>query len=133
MEGTLKALNIGAKMLTRRCKAIGDILLATEEAAKILAGNKLTTKMLRLQTKYMGTRKTRITLHGVLMYITNNLFILWAAGVGYPQSRASRALPSVLVTLTWPKFSEIPNIMTCSGRNIFFESSSGVWISCRKA
>lgn len=82
MEGTLKALNIGAKMLTRRCKAIGDILLATEEAAKILAGNKLTTKMLRLQTKYMGTRKTRITLHGVLMYITNNLLAAYFSSYG---------------------------------------------------
>lgn len=32
----------------------------------------LTTKILRLQTEYMDTRKTRITLHGVPMYNPEN-------------------------------------------------------------
>lgn len=72
MEEALKALNIAAKVLARRPNALWDILLATEEAVEALAGNVLTTKTLRLKTEYMGTRKTRITLHGVLMYISED-------------------------------------------------------------
>lgn len=45
------------------------ILLAYDEAAKSLAGNILTRKMLNLQVEEdMGTRKTHITLHVVSMY-----------------------------------------------------------------
>lgn len=46
-----------------------DILLAMEATAKALAGNMLTAKSQKLQTKYMGTRKTRITWHEVPMFI----------------------------------------------------------------
>lgn len=70
MEAALKALNIAAKVLA--CRSNVGYPATTEEAAKALAGNALTTKSIRLQTEYMGTRKTRITLHGVPMYITED-------------------------------------------------------------
>lgn len=41
--------------------ALWDVLLATEEEAKMLAGRTLTTKTVRLQTEYMGTRQTEST------------------------------------------------------------------------
>lgn len=66
MEEALKTLKIGSKFLTRRCNAI---LLPTEEA-KMLAGNTVTTKSVRLQTEYLGTRLTNITFHGVPVNIT---------------------------------------------------------------
>lgn len=46
-----------------------DILLATEDAVKALSGSILTTKFVRLQTDYLGMRKTKVTLHGVQLYI----------------------------------------------------------------
>lgn len=69
MEEALKSLNIEAKVLARRSNAMWDILLATKDSAKALAGNILTTKSVRLQTEYLGTRKTRVTLHGVPLFI----------------------------------------------------------------
>lgn len=43
MEEALNSLNNGAKVLDRLSNAMWDILLATEEAAKVLAGNILTS------------------------------------------------------------------------------------------
>lgn len=37
----------------------------TVEEAKMLAGSTLTTKSVSLQTEYMATRRTKITVHGV--------------------------------------------------------------------
>lgn len=74
MEEAIKALKIEAKLLVWRSSGIWGILLATEEEAKTLAGIKRTTKNIRLETKYMGTRKTRVNLHGMPMYITVAIF-----------------------------------------------------------
>lgn len=49
-----------------------DILLASEEEAKSLAGSVLATKAVRLQTEYKGNRRTRVILHGVPMYISGD-------------------------------------------------------------
>lgn len=59
-----------SKVLARRSNAMWD--MAAEEEAKTLDGNVLTIKSIRLQTEYIGTRETSITLHGVLMYITED-------------------------------------------------------------
>lgn len=69
IEEVLKILNIAVKVSARRSNAMWDILLTTEEA---LAGNVLTTKCFRLQTENMGTKKTRIALHGLPMSITED-------------------------------------------------------------
>lgn len=37
-----------------------------------MAGSVLTTKYIRLQTEYMGTRKTRIRVHGVAVDISED-------------------------------------------------------------
>lgn len=69
MEEALKCLKIVPKILCKRSNAMWDILLASEEETKQLSGSILRTKTLRLQTEYMGTRRTRVTLHGVSMDI----------------------------------------------------------------
>lgn len=127
MEEVLKALNVEAKVLARRSNAMWDILLVSKEVAKTLAGNTLTTKTMRLQTEYMDTQKTRITLHWVPMYITEDhlgAFFAEYAPVDEVSSIKSKSGIftgdfEVLVTLTRPKFNEVPNIITCGGRNIF--------------
>lgn len=67
MKEPIKCLIIGAKVLA--CKCLWDILLVTEDALKVLAGNILTTKSVRLQTEYMGIRKTNVTFHEASLYI----------------------------------------------------------------
>lgn len=42
-----------------------DLLLSSEQEAKLLTGSILSPSSLRLQTEYMGIRKTKITVHGV--------------------------------------------------------------------
>lgn len=53
-----------------------DILLATIEETKALAGSILTANLVRLQMEYLGTRKTKITLHRVPLDIEEDH--LWA-------------------------------------------------------
>lgn len=101
--------------------------MAMEEATKTLARSILTTKMLRLQMEYMGTRKTHITLHAVPMYIIEEhlgaFFSSYGSVVRVSSIKSKSGITiidfEVLVTLTWPKFNEVPNIMTCGSRNIF--------------
>lgn len=45
MEGALKCLNIAPNLLAKRSNAMWDILLATEEEARSLAGSILSTKI----------------------------------------------------------------------------------------
>lgn len=70
LEEALKSLKIGSKILARRSNATWDILLATENAAKDLAGSILIIKAVRLQTEYLGTRKPKVTLYSVTLYIS---------------------------------------------------------------
>lgn len=70
MEEALKSFQIVPKVLAKRSNVIWDILLVNVEEAKRLARSVLTTKTVRLQTEYMGTRCTKITLHGFSMDIT---------------------------------------------------------------
>lgn len=64
IEEAIKSLNIGVKILARQSRVMWDILLATEDAMKALAKSILTTKsVVRLQTVYLGTGKTKMILH----------------------------------------------------------------------
>lgn len=59
-------------MLKHCCECFGkkgkhnvSILLTSEKEAKTLAGCILSAKSVRMQTEYMCTQRTKITLHGV--------------------------------------------------------------------
>lgn len=56
-------------MLARISNAMWDILLENKDEASSLAGSILTTKSVKMQTKYIGTRRTLIILRGVSMDI----------------------------------------------------------------
>lgn len=75
-----------------------NILHTTKETAKTLAGSILTTKALRLQKEYMYIQKTRITLHGVPMYITEEHFGTFFSDYGPVEEvfsiNVSRSLPT---------------------------------------
>lgn len=72
MEESLKSFNIEAKVLAQHSNVMWDVLLQIEDAAILLAGSILTMKIVRLQTDYMGQRKTKVTLHGVPVFISEN-------------------------------------------------------------
>lgn len=59
-----------AKILARKNKAMWPILLATEDQVKALADCILTTNLVRLQTEYLGTRQSKVTLHSVPLFKT---------------------------------------------------------------
>lgn len=62
----MKDMKSVQKLLAKRSYAMWDILMATEEEARQLAGSIIKAKAVRLRTNYMGTRKIRVTLHGCL-------------------------------------------------------------------
>lgn len=72
MEEAINALNIGAKLLARRSNVMMDILLATEKVARNIRLRCSHYQDIHLQTEYIGTRETRITLHEVPMYINED-------------------------------------------------------------
>lgn len=72
MEESLKALNITPCILARRSRALWDLLMKSEQEVKDLGGSVLTSKTLRLQIEYMGTRRTNVTVHGVPIDITED-------------------------------------------------------------
>lgn len=72
MEESLKALNITPCILIRRSRALWDLLMKSEQEVKDLGGSVLTSKTLRLQIEYMGTRRTNVTVHGVPIDITED-------------------------------------------------------------
>lgn len=98
----------------------------TEDAVKALTGNILATKSVRLQTEYMGTRKTNITFDGVSLYIgEDHLGFFFAksrevAVVSSVKSKAGIATGDfeIMITLTRNNFMDITNILTCGGRPI---------------
>lgn len=126
MEEALKVLNIHPKILARRSNALWDLLLASEEQAKTLAGSVLFTKSIRLQTEYMGTCRTRVTIHGVPVDITTNR--MGAFFTKYGEVNEVKALSSksgietgdmeVQITLDQHNFREIPNTLVCRKRKM---------------
>lgn len=87
-----------------------DILMATEERAKSLAGSILTSKTLRFRTEYISTQ---ITLHKVPIYITEEHFGAFLSDYGPVMELTSIKSKldiatsdfEVMVTLTRPKFN----------------------------
>lgn len=65
MEEALKGLQIQAKILVKGSNAMWDVHLASNVEGKKLVGSVLMAKSVRLVTEYMGTRRTRVSLHGV--------------------------------------------------------------------
>lgn len=60
-------------MSAKQSNVMWNILLATEKAAKELAGSILTTESVSLQTEYMGTRKMTLPLETLTVTFKNLL------------------------------------------------------------
>lgn len=121
MEEALKSLKIAPKLLARVSRAKWEILLGSEEEAKSLAGNTLTTRSLRLQTEYLGTRKTKITVHGVPADISDDRMGSFFSKFGQVEEVSAIMGKTGIATgdmvlqviLNRPAFECIPNLLKC--------------------
>lgn len=102
-----------------------DILLQTEDA---LAGSIFATTSMRIQTEYMGTRKAKVTLHGVPLYISgDNLSFFFAqfgemADVSSVKCKSGIATGDIKIMVTVTRknfFMNNPNGLICGGRPIY--------------
>lgn len=99
--------------------AIWDLLLGTEEDAKRIAGSVLSTAAVRLQTEYMGTWRTKITVHGVPVDICEDrlgdIFSKYGQveEVSAITTKSGIATGDVMlhVTLARQTFGKVPNIL----------------------
>lgn len=119
MEEALKSLKMGPNILARMTNALWDIFLLTEDEAKMLAGSTLTTKSVRLQTKYLGTRLTKITVHGVPVDISADRLVDYFAQFGQVEEvkvTISTEDFVLQVALMRKSFGEIPNVLLCKDK-----------------
>lgn len=83
----------------------------------------LATKRARLQTEYMGTRRTNITLHGVSMDITEERLGAFrqVAEVEAATGKIGIATGDNVfqVILRRKNYSQVPDILSYQGHNIF--------------
>lgn len=127
MVEVLKTLKIYPKVLARRTNALWDILLPTEQDAKQLAGNVLVSKNLKLQTEYLGTRRTKITIHCVPIDISEDWMGAFFAKFGKVEEVKALVDKSgiltgdveVQVTLDRNSFKQIPNTFACRERKMW--------------
>lgn len=125
MKEVLKSLKIMPKMLARSSNSMWD-LLSSKQEAKQLAGSILSTYSLQLQTEYMRTRNTNITIHGVPVDISENRIGAFFAKfsqvdkVSAVRSKSGIATRDIIlqVVLTRQSFQDIPNILTCRFKKI---------------
>lgn len=121
MEETLKILSIAPIILPKTSNAVWDILLATKQEAKQLAGSILTAKSMRLQMEYMSTQRTRIIVHGVPIDICEECMGAGGFFSSYGQveevtfitSKSGITTGNINITLTHQAFGNIPNILMC--------------------
>lgn len=124
LEEALKSLNIWAKVLVTISNAMLDVLLVIEYAPKSLTGSILTTKLVNMETEYMRTKKTKVILYGVPLYISEDLLGHFFAKFGefadVSSIRSKTGIATgdveIMVTLTGKVFIEIPSVLICRGR-----------------
>lgn len=103
-----------------------DILLATKGEAKKQAGSILTTKAAQFQMEYTGTCRTKMTIDGVPMDISEDRVESFLSHYGRVQEVSAVVSKSGIasgdfvfqVTLTHQSFGKTPNILLCKGRRM---------------
>ena len=81
-EETLKTAGIPGKYICRRSFAAWDILLSTEDLAKKLVTNNITTKYFRFQPEYRGKRHIKVTVCNVSMQLSGDVLAAYLCTYG---------------------------------------------------
>lgn len=130
MEEAVKSLQIKPKFLAKRSNTKWDIPLPNVKEANMWTGSVLMYKLVRLQTEYMGSWSTRITLHVVPMDFREEQPGVFLFRYGQVEdvlavsNKAGIATGDYVlqITMTRKNFMDIPDILSCRGRNILFIS-----------
>ena len=72
-EDLQKTSSIPGRYFCRRSFATWDVLLPSEDLAKKLVGNNITTKFFRLQPEYRGQRQIKVTVCNVSMQLNGDV------------------------------------------------------------
>lgn len=91
-----------------------------------MAGSTLVTKSVRLQTEYLGTRMTKVTVHGVPVDISGDRLGTFFSQYGYVEEVSAITGKTGIatgefvlqVTLTRKGYNDIPNTLMCWERII---------------
>ena len=78
----LKTTGIPGKYFYRRSYATWYVLLPSEDIAKKLATNNITTKYFRLQPEYRGLRRTKVTVCNVSMQLNGDVIAAYLSSYG---------------------------------------------------
>ena len=81
-EEQLKAAGIPVRYFCRKSFATSDVLLPLEDLAKKLAGSNISSKYYRLQLKYKGHRKIRVTLCNVSIQLNGEVLAAYLSEYG---------------------------------------------------
>ena len=93
-EELLKAAGIPAKYYCRRSFATWDVLLPTEELAKKLTGDNITSKYFRLQPEYLGRRRIKITVCNDPIELNEEVLAAFLSNYGDIEDVAKAKSPS---------------------------------------
>ena len=81
-EELLRKARVPCQYFCRKSFATWDVLLPTEEQAAKTAKSNIMTKNFRLQPKYKGTRRLRVTICNVPAYITGEVLASYLSAFG---------------------------------------------------
>ena len=84
-EEPLLTAVIPCQYFCRRSFAIYDVLLPTKEHAAKIAGSNIMTKFFRLQLKYMGARRVRVTVCNIPAFLTGEILASFLSAYGCVQ------------------------------------------------
>ena len=119
-EELLQTAGIPGKYFYRRSFATWDVLLPSEEIAKKLSTQNITTKYFRLQPEYRGKRRIKVTVCNVSMQLNGDVIAAYLSSYGgvedYMQIKSAHgtAYSDFLFTMILDRggFNTIPHIIS---------------------
>ena len=125
-EEVLRKAGIPCQYFCRKSFATWDVLLPTEKQAAKAAANNINTKHFKLQPKYKGTRRIRVTVCNVSAYITGEVLAAYLSAYGKIEefnllkspARTAYGDYAFRLCLTREGFKAIPEILVSRDRQM---------------
>ena len=125
-EELLRKAGIPCQYFCRKSFATWDVLLPTEDQAAKLAANNITTRCLRLQPEYRGTRRLNVTICNVPASFTGEVFTAYLSSYGQVEEYNLLRSPAgtaygdyaFRMCLTRDGFKAIPEILISGDRQM---------------
>ena len=141
-EDLIRKAGVPCQCFCRNSFATWDVLLPCREQAAMVASGNITTKFFRLQPKYLGTRRIRVTVCNVPAFITGEVLAAFLSACGRVEeinllSSAARTAYGVYVfriCLTREGFQAIPETIISRERQmmVIVEGRRPHYWSCKQ-